>query len=308
VAEAADFGKPKNSRSNQNKSMKTISMLEIVYSRKSNLCKPGMVLALVLLTAFRPHAAMIDFEAINGVTPVEGGTISNQFQAHFGISFRRVSSALKFPVIAQFGSPRAAFERDGGADDKLAVTNKSDYGEFFLTDDPESDTSGSGVILDFSAPVSQASGYIFDIDGKEKVTVVAYSDTNGVNQLDAQFFAGGMPGTGDGQAALWTFIRPTKDVRRIDIVTSGGGVGYDNFASDYLPPAQTPATLGIQIYPGLTIQGDVGRPYRIDYTDNLNSTNWHTLTNLFLPASPYLFYDSSPASQARRFYRAVGIP
>ena len=198
---------------------------------------------------------------------------------------------------------------NNGADDKLTVTNASDFGDFFLTDDAGSGSSGNGIILDFVGPVSQASGYIFDIDGNETVTVVAYSDSNGVSPLESIFFANGMPGTGDGQAALWSFSHPTKDIRRIDIaVSAGAGVGYDNFASDYVPPPQTPPTLGLQLYPGLTIQGDVGRPYRIEFADGVNSTNWQVLTNFFLPASPHLFFDTSPANSAHRFYRAIPIP
>ena len=65
-------------------------------------------LTLLMLVAPCGHAGVIDFESINGATPVEGVAISNQFQANFGISFRR-RTAGKFPVIAKFGPPMAAF-------------------------------------------------------------------------------------------------------------------------------------------------------------------------------------------------------
>ena len=35
------------------------------------------------------ESAVINFEQINGTIPFEGMAISNQFQAHYGISFRR---------------------------------------------------------------------------------------------------------------------------------------------------------------------------------------------------------------------------
>jgi hypothetical protein len=232
-----------------------------------------------------------------------------RLQAHCGISFRRRSPANTFPAIAKFGPPEAAFVMNGGADDQLNVTNAGDCGQFFITDDPASGTCGDGIILDFDAPVSQVSGCIFDVDSDETVTVEAFSDSSGTNRLASQTFTKGMPNTGDGKVTGWSFSRPTSDIRRIDIaLTGGGGVGFDNFASDYTPPPQTPATLGLKTYPGLTIQGDVGRPYRIDYTESLNGTNWIGLTTLFLPSSPYLFVDTNATTSAQRFYRAVAVP
>jgi hypothetical protein len=270
---------------------------------------------MLMIAGLGCQAATLDFETINGAIPVEGMTISNQFQPYYGIQFRRRGATTKFPVIAKFGPPEAAFHLDNGTEDILAETNAAIFGQFFLTDDAQGGHSGKGIILDFDAPVSQASGYIFDIDGTEKVTVVAYADTNGTSQLGSLVFTNDMSNTGDGHATLWSFSRPTKDILRIDIQTSsttgsapnGINVGYDNFSSDYTPPPQSPAILSLRMYPGLTIRGDVGRPYRIEYTENLGSTNWVALTNIFLPASPWLFTDTT-TSAPNRFYRAVGIP
>ncbi len=70
-----------------------------------------------------------------------------------------------------------------------------------------------------------------------------------------------------------------------------------------------PALLDIAMYAGITIEGQIGATYQIEYTTNVaSSTNWVALTNLTLTASPYLFYDSSSAGQARRYYRAMLVP
>ncbi len=73
--------------------------------------------------------------------------------------------------------------------------------------------------------------------------------------------------------------------------------------------AQTPPTLGLQWYAGLTITGAVGTVYSIEYVTDLAQTNtpsaWRCLEFLQLPASPYLWADKSAPAIGRRFYRAV---
>jgi hypothetical protein len=71
----------------------------------------------------------------------------------------------------------------------------------------------------------------------------------------------------------------------------------------------TPASdLSIALYAGLTINGQVGGNYRIDYLDALASTSiWQPLTNIVLPSSPYLFIDTRSVVQ-QRYYRSVLLP
>ena len=66
--------------------------------------------------------------------------------------------------------------------------------------------------------------------------------------------------------------------------------------------------VGINLYAGLTIYGSVGANYRVEYVNNLGSTNWQTLTNLALPISPYLLIDTDSPNNTRRFYRAILLP
>jgi len=68
------------------------------------------------------------------------------------------------------------------------------------------------------------------------------------------------------------------------------------------------ATLGIDMYAGLTIAGEVGRTYRVESKDELTpGASWVALTNLVLTQTPYLWIDVSSASVPRRVYRAVDI-
>jgi formylglycine-generating enzyme required for sulfatase activity len=75
--------------------------------------------------------------------------------------------------------------------------------------------------------------------------------------------------------------------------------------------AQTEAELEIQTYAGLTLTGQVGKVYSIEYVPDLSHTNdanaWRCLEFLQLPASPYLWADKSAPATEKRFYRAVAM-
>ena len=72
--------------------------------------------------------------------------------------------------------------------------------------------------------------------------------------------------------------------------------------------AQASANLNIQIYAGLTVTGQVGTVYSIEYTSDLTPTRaveWRCLAFYKLPAPSSLWVDTSAPVAARRFYRAV---
>jgi len=75
--------------------------------------------------------------------------------------------------------------------------------------------------------------------------------------------------------------------------------------------AQPSAELEIQTYAGLTISGEVGKVYSVEYVTDLSKTNdasgWRCLEFLQLPASPYLWADKSAPASGKRFYRAVAM-
>jgi len=81
--------------------------------------------------------------------------------------------------------------------------------------------------------------------------------------------------------------------------------------SSGLSATSDPATLGVvdlKMYAGITIAGPVGSSYRVDYNDNLNGTNWMTLTNVTLAAPAVFVLDPDSPQHVNRFYRTVPVP
>src|SRR4051794_2508057 len=53
----------------------------------------------------------------------------------------------------------------------------------------------------------------------------------------------------------------------------------------------------LAFYPGVTINGCAGKPYRIEVAFEANPNQWSTVTNFVVPTSPYLWFDTiSPIS------------
>jgi formylglycine-generating enzyme required for sulfatase activity len=75
--------------------------------------------------------------------------------------------------------------------------------------------------------------------------------------------------------------------------------------------AQAQIDLGIQTYAGLSVTGTIGQVYSIEYVTDLTEPDegdWRCLEFLQLPASRYLWVDTSATATARRYYRAVESP
>lgn len=94
--------------------------------------------------------------------------------------------------------------------------------------------------------------------------------------------------------------------------TSSESFGFDDMTvgvSEQILPR--PATVSLNFYPGIWIEGTVGASYRVEFVDSLTgSTNgpWNTLTNVLLPSSPFLQMDTTATNRFARFYRVVGVP
>ena len=74
-----------------------------------------------------------------------------------------------------------------------------------------------------------------------------------------------------------------------------------------------PAGVSLGLYPGLTVDGVVGRTYEIQYTTTVLDTNsWISLTNLTLTQPVQLWIDTSTdamcGTHPKRFYRVVPAP
>src|SRR5205823_3130752 len=70
---------------------------------------------------------------------------------------------------------------------------------------------------------------------------------------------------------------------------------------------ETNVTLTARNYSGLTISGKPGSTNLIQYIEAPGKTNWITLTNLVLPGSPYVFYDTISPANVKRIYRAEDL-
>ena len=276
--------------------------------------KTQLTSIIILALAWSSFGAVLDFETLNSTVPVEGMAISNQFKAHFGMSFRRGDGG--FPVIGKKGAPMASFIVQSTNPDLYDTLHPSDpransFGDFFLSDDGIFGGTKQ-LFVDFTTPVARASGYIFDIDGSDQITITAYSDY-GTNSIGEIVITSGDPETGDGRSTPWSFDHSTNDIQHIRFRETAPGsdvnVAWDDFSSSFAPLPQQSAALDVHMFAGISLVGDIGRPYRIEYSEHLTPTNnWLGLTNLFLPSSPFLFIDVASTNSAQRFYRVVSLP
>jgi hypothetical protein len=110
------------------------------------------------------------------------------------------------------------------------------------------------------------------------------------------------------------FNKVLKAVTRLWI---RGEYSYNNFDETDLddvqllaqPSGPSQPTLSLASYAGISISGEVGASYRIEFRGSMDATNdWQELANIVLPVSPYLFFDTNSISAPRRFYRAVLKP
>lgn len=74
-------------------------------------------------------------------------------------------------------------------------------------------------------------------------------------------------------------------------------------------PILSQTELALAMYPGLTIKGNVGASYRIEFSTNVSDPKqWQFLATVTLDRAPFFFVDMNAANATRRFYRAVLLP
>jgi formylglycine-generating enzyme required for sulfatase activity len=99
-------------------------------------------------------------------------------------------------------------------------------------------------------------------------------------------------------------------VRGAKICRTGRG-SFTNLSQSALATlvnGQTPLGINIELYAGVTIKGEIGTVYSIEYVDNFSNSNnieWRCLEFLRLPAHPYLWVDRSAPAIGQRYYRAT---
>jgi hypothetical protein len=126
---------------------------------------------------------------------------------------------------------------------------------------------------------------------------------SGANPLTYQWFHNDSP-----------IANATNTSYTISAVTAGDTGGYkvvvtNSFGSVTSRVAQLSISfLDIKSYAGIELLGVVGRTYRIEATPVSGPLNWQTLTNLVLPASPYIWIDYGSPAAGQRLYRAAELP
>jgi hypothetical protein len=88
-------------------------------------------------------------------------------------------------------------------------------------------------------------------------------------------------------------------------VADSGNNRIRNLAFNPQSQVVPPASLQLNTYPGLQINGTIGRTYQIQTSPNLSS--WTTTATLLLNSSPCLWIDQNPVS-GNKYYRAVMLP
>ena len=85
--------------------------------------------------------------------------------------------------------------------------------------------------------------------------------------------------------------------------------GYNvSFSTVGSVEAFTPPPLTVNMYAGLTIYGQIGNTYEIDYCNDLSTSNWTALTTMVLSNSPCLYIDTNSTYFSQRYYRRVIQP
>ncbi len=127
-----------------------------------------------------------------------------------------------------------------------------------------------------------------------------------------QWFRSGAPAqpiVGETNATL-TFLRaaPGDSGAYYAVLTDDSASVTSRVATLTVSPLRP--DLRLQLMDGrrrVTVGGDLGRAYRIEYAEDPSSTNWNTLVNLTLDLSPFTYEDTN-ALAPRKFYRAVMLP
>jgi len=73
-------------------------------------------------------------------------------------------------------------------------------------------------------------------------------------------------------------------------------------------PHDSPVTIDLGFYPGIRVNGRIGRSYVVEYIETLTSTNWNQLQYVTLQTSSQFVFDTTSPNRTNRFYRAVELP
>jgi LmbE family N-acetylglucosaminyl deacetylase len=114
----------------------------------------------------------------------------------------------------------------------------------------------------------------------------------------------------NGTNALAGAINSTLSLTNLTLSQSGSySVVASNYVGAVFSPAATLTVAPIQgIVMPITLSGTIGSSWRIDYVNDLGTSNWATLTMVTLTNPSQVYLDTSALSQPQRFYRVVPLP
>ncbi len=110
-------------------------------------------------------------------------------------------------------------------------------------------------------------------------------------------------GGGSSATAKATVLNGTVE----KVIVENAGSGYATAPEVLIaPPDLVMSTLSIKMVSQLTIYGEVGSTNQVQWVNAFGDTNtWVALTNIVLPGTPFIFYDTISPQGVQRFYRAV---
>jgi hypothetical protein len=177
------------------------------------------------------------------------------------------------------------------------------------------DTNGlASALANGVTTITAASG---SVSGNATLTVVsppsiAVQPTNSTVSPDGSVTLN-VSATGGGLSYQWQFdstnitgaTDPSLTLTNVCAANLGlYTVIVSNAAGCVTCPSVSLASVDIQMFAGVVVNGPIGSNYLIQATSSLPG-GWTTLTNVALPTQPYIYIDYGSPTNARQFYRAV---
>jgi hypothetical protein len=228
----------------------------------------ALAFSALLLGAGQASATTITFEEIPGFggPPVDGMTISTQFFGAYGVSFYLIDNnpgvnIIGSPVLAKVGPSQTAFAGPPAQSSPDAIFTGVDQGvgNFFLTDDGILAAQPIRLLINYAAPVYEASGQMIDVDADPSETeawqIDAYDGINGSGSLLGTYLIsalsagagqplGNQTNTGDGTVSPFMFTG-IGGVESLIITYTGIGTAVNiGFAFDNFSPPDLSSCFG----------------------------------------------------------------
>ena len=200
-------------------------------------------------------------------------------------------------------APNVTFVGGGGSGaTATAILNQGSVSQIVVLTAGSGYTNALAVVVD-PPPVitqSQATALASVLNGFV-VSVTVTDGGSGYSLVPNVAFTGG-----GGSGATATAILSNASVARIVVLTAGAG--YTNAPTVAIDPPVVQATLSLDMLARVTVQGQVGQSYTVQYTDTLSQTNsWQSLATVTLTNSTQYVIDVSSAGKPNRYYRAIPV-